>query len=1324
MSDIDKLTTIFTEILKKTSQSSTTNVSNNTFDLKSPEPFDVQEPSKWSQWIRRFEVYRAASGLSQRDETQQINCLVYCLGSDADSLLSSIGLPPDKRETYEQVKTQFNDHFSVRKNLFYERTRFLQRNQEPNESIDCYINDLYKLVDRCEWSCGSCKFDKNILLLKLVSGLADRHLSTQLQLQKDLTLEDAILRIRQTTIIEKQQDIVRQNPDESADTHGIMKVTKSKKKLMKCQKCGKLDTFDGNHSSSCPAKNSRCHRCKQVGHWQPMCTKAKTNQANQVSNEGSTDFEDLDRDSGESFTAKLDTVCLASIKENNELFCTEVEVNGVVVRWKIDSGADVCVLSPEMATELNLLVKPTSRCLRGAGNIKLSVRGEARVTLRKNNVETKEDIFIVEGQQVPLLGKSAIITLGLIKLSINEIDSKSYEWINKYPNVFNGLGVVKGSPYVIKLSEQVKPFSVLSPRRVPIPLKSKLKAELEQMVDANVIVPISEATDWCSPIVVASKKNGSIRLCVDYTELNKFVVREKMILPSVDELLANIQSASVLSKLDAQSGFWQVEIDESSQKLTTFITPFGRFYFKRLPFGLTSAPEHFQKKMAEAIEGLEGVINLVDDFLVYGKDVKEHDERLGRLLKRLQDKGITLNKDKCEFRTNALNFLGHRLDNGQVKPDPEKVAAIQAVRPPQNTKDLRSFLGMVNYLMKFIPHLSDHAVHLRTLLSTKYEWSWTNQHQNHFDKIKVLVANAVALVSFDPEKATRVCADSSSFGLGAVLEQQYADGWRPVQFISRSLSDIERRYAQIEKEALALTWACERFSQFLTGLPTFELITDHLPLVVILGKKPIDSLSARLQRFRMRLLPFTFKISHEKGTNFFIPDILSRNPLALKEEENKGDILQEMETHVCDVMSSIPVTDRRLAILKKAQMEDSTCHLLKSAIENGDWTEMKGTVFYKERGDLVVHGDLILHGTRIYVPRKTRPDVLDSIHKGHQGISRCTSRARDAVWWPGMIAEIKQKVEGCLICIENSRVPCEPLIPSSVPERPWQVLGTDLLKYEGKFYLVIQDYFSKYIELIQVYKTDAPTLIHTFKSIFARHGIPQVIRSDNVPFNCKEIREFSDEYSFELVTSSPVYPRSNGQAERAVQIAKNILKKNQDPYEGLLAFRSTPLECGLSPAELLFGRKIRNTIPTSGDLLKPAWPDLEKVKDWNQKEKAKQKQNYDSRHNTRELRNLNKGEQVWVSNLKRYGTVLSFGTNRREYIVDVNGRSFRRNRIFLVPVNNRFQILNDDEAHEQPLTEDPEPIRNVVPQNLVDNRHGVRNSQRQIVKPKRYIEEF
>jgi hypothetical protein len=514
------------------------------------------------------------------------------------------------------------------------------------------------------------------------------------------------------------------------------------------------------------------------------------------------------------------------------------------------------------------------------------------MTVRRKGKSYTLQFYVVKGAKNNLLSREASAAMDLIHLSLQEAA------------VYGDIGRMNVRPVQIKLVPDAIPYCTMTPRRVPLPLIARVRNELARMERAGVIRKITEPTEWCAPIVPVVKSNNSVRICVDLKRLNKSVLRERYILPTIEDILPDLKDAKVFSTLDASSGFWAIPLEEESQKLTTFITPYGRYCFRRLPFGISSAPEIFMRIMHELLQDLPGTATYMDDILVYGRTTQEHDERLKKVLATIQKSGLRLNKAKCVLRKEEIDFLGHHLTPAGVQPSPAKKIAITKLSPPKNITELRSVIGMTNYLAKFCPNLASKMKPLYDLLCSDRVWMWGPLQQKAFKQVKQLVSSSSVLAFFDVEKETIVSADASSYGLGAMISQVQEDGRRqPIAFASRTLTDAERRYAQIEKECLASVWACEKFSHYLKGLHRFTLETDHKPLVSLLMSKDIDQVPLRCQRLIIRMMRFNPVAEHVPGKQSIIPDFLSHHPTR---HERDADLLCiEVESFV-SLMFSLP----------------------------------------------------------------------------------------------------------------------------------------------------------------------------------------------------------------------------------------------------------------------------------------------------------------------------------------------------------------------------------------------------------------------------------
>lgn len=379
--------------------------------------------------------------------------------------------------------------------------------------------------------------------------------------------------------------------------------------------------------------------------------------------------------------------------------------------------------------------------LTGPGNTRLDVLGVFEATLELKDKATVQPVYVLRHEQPPLLGFPAITALGIATF----VDPMSVEKPAFLPgDIFEGLGEFH-DVYTIKLRPDAQPFSLSVPRRIPLPLHAAVKKELLKMKMEGVIRRIDAPTEWCAGIVVVPKPSGDYRICVDLTKLNQSVLRERHVLPSVEIILGSISQGKVFSKLDATAGFQQVKLAEESQEVTTFITPLGRYCFQRLPFGICSAPEYYQRQMSRILEGMGGVVNMIDDILVFGRTKEEHDRRLHDLLQRLRRVGVKLNKAKFVFAVPKLKFLCVVVGRDGISPHTDKVGALKNLQAPSDVSGVRRLLGMINHVGRFLPNLSKITAPIRQLLTKTRTWYWGPDQQKAFQSVKDALTNVSAM---------------------------------------------------------------------------------------------------------------------------------------------------------------------------------------------------------------------------------------------------------------------------------------------------------------------------------------------------------------------------------------------------------------------------------------------------------------------------------------------------------------------------------------------------------------------------------------------------
>ncbi|UYV69541.1 K02A2.6-like [Cordylochernes scorpioides] len=1246
----------------------------NYIQVAAPEGFNFGKPNEWPIWFKRFQRYRIASGLSEKSENEQVNALIYIMGDKAEEILILFNLSEAQNDDYKLVVSKFQDYFIGKRNVIYERAKFNRRSQGETEPVEEFITNLYVLAETCSY--GILK--EEMIRDRLVVGVKNFNLSEKLQLESELTLEKAIQIVRQSESVKNQQKEIRQDTEnrnvDVINRKGGRNGTNFQKTRIKGKKrtilifqrilkdgllMRNVNVSDVDITQDIRKNNVLLGMLFATSAEKKVC---HTKTIQEVSSSLNNAF-----------------IGIVGMQENSEdKWCEVIKVNDQQIKFKIDTGADVSVM-PEGIYLQHFGYLKTEKADKNlfAVSKKIEVNGMFQAFLESKRQKCEETIYIVKGVARPLLSCRASEILGLVR-RINIVEDHAPTKLDpmlKFPKLFNGLGKID-IPYEIKLKEGAKPYSIYTPRRVPIPLMKELQMELERMTANGVIEKVEGSSEWCSPMVLVAKPSGKLRICGNTPN------------PVVEHTLAQLKGAKVFTKLDANSGFWQIPLSSESSALTTFITPFGRFRFKRLPFGISSAPEIFQKRMGQILEGLEGTLCHMDDIMVYGSCQEEHDKRLETVLTRVSKSGLTLNKDKCKFAVTTIKFLGHQIGPNGIQVDPKRKRAILEFPKPTSVKELKQFLGMVNFSARFVPNLAEILHPMNKLLSKKEEWIWGDDQDRAFDQIKKNLISAPGLALYDPSLPITVSADASSFGLGAVIWQT-KDGLRQViAYASRRLSETEKRYAQIEKEALAITWACEKFKQYIQGL-VITLETDHKPLVPIFTSKNIDDLTPRIQRLRLRIMRYSYKMVHTPGKNLIVADALSRSP---RTKVGTQELEEELCAYVQQVVSFMPISDVRVKEIKESQDKDQVIQDIIKYTQEG-WPErtnvsMSESQYWPAKDDFSVENGILLKGSRYVIPENIRKGLLQRIHEGHLGIVKCRERAKGSVWWPRITSEIEEMVRTCPMCIEERTNRHQPLIPSELPNCPWEKVGVDLFTLKGQNYLVIADYYSRYPEIARLEDMTSASIIVHCKSIFARHGIPLEVQSDNGPQFGSLFKEFAHEYGFTHVTSSPRYPQSNGFIESFVKIVKERISKSKDPYLALLAYRATPLANGFSPAELSMGRRVRTTIPTPTKQHQP--PNLKNLKNQEAIQREKQKYYFDRAKGVRELPPLDVNDRVWLTDLKTPGVIISKADTPRSYMVDTPRGSVRRNRFHLLPTGQRSPGPPHFEPDEEPYVNYPE----------------------------------
>lgn len=1261
----------------------------------------------WTKWLEQFEFYMTAAEKDQKPGKVQVATLLTLLGPAGQDVYRGFQLTEEERNDVTVVKQRFTNFFTPQVKEVFERFRFHSRLQQVEETFDEFVTSLRDLVATCNFSPQE---EDKAIRDRIVMGLRVASIREDIfSLPEPVTLQQVLALCRRAEATKKymtamssgqcREDVNEVGPvatstgeeqgevaavsgprpgatrgggaADSGSRPGVrstngtaasepwpgVRTRKPKDRrpggtgqVKKCEFCA-LSHLRGQ----CPAYGSRCFACNNKGHFSRCCKRGQ-----EMVQECTVDAES---DGHAMFEVKSPSPREWTIK---------VSCEGKPISFKVDTGSSCNVLPLHVFKSLQskATIQPTSQRLTSYSGHKLAVVGRVVLLTEHNFKYFPLEFVVVRGTSCTLLGLPSCSELGLVHV-VHDI---THSIAREYASVFEGLGSLP-CKYSLRLKDGCTPV-VHSPRRVPFRLHDQLKTTLNDMEKSGTICKVREATDWVHPIVTVLKPNGDLRVCLDPSDLNKNIMREHYALPTTAEIFAKLSQATVFSTLDATSGFLQLQLDEESSKLTTFATPFGRYRFLRLPYGISSAPEVFHRTVSEIFEDLPGVETYIDDILVHGRTKDEHDERLRAVLKRCQEVNFRLNRNKCKFEQDSIKYLGHVICQGKIQADPEKIKAIVDMPIPENKDDVRRLLGMATYLGKFCPELSTVSAPLRELMKKNCEWLWTGSHQQALEDLKHLVCRAPALKMFDPSQAATLSVDASKHGVGATILQH----GQPVEFASAAFTETQQRYSQIEKEFLAVQFGLTRFHQYVYGQHVV-VETDHKPLLGIL-RKNINDLSPRLLRMRLRNQLYDYTLVYKPGAELYVADTLSRAHVDDKcPGAGECERLDFEQVHA--VSSGILPSDSMRDKVAQQTANDPVMKTLKIYIEDG-WPTTKGAChnavkpYWSVRADLITFQGLILRGSQIVIPAGLRKFFLSEVHRGHLGIIKCIQRAKNAIFWPGYVAHVRDMVESCGICQEHARNQAQqPLQQFELPEYPMQSIAVDLFQHQGIDYLVAVDRYSKWVDCWNLDYTTSRAVIDVLRRFFVDFGRPETLLSDNGPqFSSYEFKCFMEDQDVKHVTSSPHFAQSNGLAERMVQTVKNSLSKallsGQNLSDVLSALRNTPAEDGLpSPAVLLQGRNLRGPLHRYSFQLQPVVVNKQDVQ--NILIARQGKASFYGKHSD-PLVSLAIGQSVWCRIGHRKwvrALVIRRGGTPSSYVVQLDsGQVLRRNRSFLRPLKS------------------------------------------------------
>lgn len=885
----------------------------------------------------------------------------------------------------------------------------------------------------------------------------------------------------------------------------------------------------------------------------------------------------------------------------------KLPVDGVQCQALIDTGASHSLISESVYNKLPritpLMYAPTLTSLSGH---KLETRGTAVVKLP--GVGAKDVVVCPELCFDMLLGSNVLkdVVLDLPQLTmvlgnekfplkflvgdgvesvthcIPKAPSKVLEQVlEAYKDVFSPKGTpVKASTNLPEITiETTCPPIRQQSYRIPMTKRAKVEECVKEMLADGVIRPSS--SPWASPITLVPKKDGTTRFCVDYRKLNAHTVKDAHPLPHIQDVFDQLKGARIFSTLDLKSGYWQIPVAENYKAKTAFTCHLGLFEFNRMPFGLTNAPAVFQRTITKVLAGLVGRICMVyiDDIIVYSSSEAEHAKHLGQVLERLKQAGLQLKPNKCTIGQTEVELLGYLVSDKGIKPLPDKVQAIQEMTPPQDVRGVRAFLGMAGYYRQAIPRFSEIAEPLIKLTRKCEPFIWGTEQTDAFERLKVALTNAPILACPDPSRPFRLYTDASQYAVGAILVQDSPEGEEKViAYLSHSLSETQRRWASIEREAFAVVYALKKLHVYLWGA-RFEIHTDHKPLTSLFRA---EIKNTKVQRWAIQIAEYGAPILYHPGKKNIRADMLSRICTLTPTTEY---ILPEV---------SIPwgVDGLDLPTVMKDQKREFPSERLEAQQE----LDSSGYILLED----ILYATQEPHPAagvypRLVLPSSARLQVMTRCHQevGHQAFLKTLMRVQENYVWPGMRKEIRAFVEKCPECnITSTRQPPRaergemPIPPCPLHTWGLDIVSLDKSKNGNKYLLTCVDHLTGWAEAIPLpFKTNEAVWNAFTAHIVSRYGLPAVIVTDNGgEFTATKWREWLRECGVEHRRTTPYHPQCNGKVERfngtLVRILTKLVRKPEmwEEYlpDALYAYRiSKHSATCLSPYQQLYGQRAR-----------------------------------------------------------------------------------------------------------------------------------------------------
>lgn len=829
--------------------------------------------------------------------------------------------------------------------------------------------------------------------------------------------------------------------------------------------------------------------------------------------------------------------------------------------------------------------------------------------------------------------------------------------IQKYRHCFesalNKLGCTNVTQMQIELNS--KQPVVYRPYRLSHNERDKVRTMVDEMLEAGIIR--ESISEYASPIILVKKRDGGMRLCIDYRMLNSVTVKERYPMPIIEDEIARLSGQVCFVTLDLSSGYYQVPIAEECRHLTAFVTPDGHFEFNRMPFGLANAPAVFQRMMNRVLGSARfcKATAYIDDLLIYGQNTQECLSRLDEILQLIEKANLSLNLSKCSFLQSKIDYLGYEISAAGVRPGAKKIQCVLDFPKPQNVHNVRQFLGLVSYFRKFIKNFSHFAFPLSKLLKKNATWEWTDSQTEAFEALKTCLIQRPVLAIYDQAAETELHTDASKIGISGILLQKNPQSslLHPVAYYSRQTSPEEKNFHSYELETLAVICSLKKFRVYLLGID-FKIVTDCSALRSTFIKR---DLVPRIARWWLSLQEFNCTIEYKPGHKMSHADALSRNPVIDSNLETMSPLPLVLSISDEDWLLTLQLGDSELTRIRDVLMNDLDAAGLQYIRDN---FILKDNRLYR-----YINGNK--DELRWVVPKGARWQLCKMNHDdiGHFGIEKTLERIKKSYWFPKMSQFVKKYVTACIECAyakkNNSRT--EGLLhPITKIEEPFHTLHIDHLgpfvrsKRGNCYLLVIVDAFTKYVFIKPVRNTNTQNVLKVLEDIFYTFRTPERIISDRGScFTSHLFKKFCSEKGLKHVLNAVASPRSNGQVERYNRTILDSLtaqnlnhdERDWDCQIGKVQWglnNTRQKSTGRTPVEVMFGTSMNGEInPRMNEVVQETREvvDLPSIRDGVKTnidaEQAKQKAYYDKNKRPARLYNVGDLVKVKISSFKNNG---------------------------------------------------------------------------------------